>query len=50
MNQQLKNNLILVGVIFALVMIGYYVMSPYQNCIRENPTAYTSWCNDRTAW
>jgi hypothetical protein len=55
-NQQLKNNLILVGVIFALVMIGYYAFSPYQSCIRAmsdgsaGEVTKIGWCNNRTDW
>jgi hypothetical protein len=52
-NQQLKNNLILVGVIFALVIIGYYVMSPYQHCLslhgEETPRSLR-FCSDNTDW
>jgi len=52
MNQQLKNNLILVGVIFALVIIGYYVFSPYENCMRDYVVTWDDYpfCSQNTDW
>jgi len=48
MDQKLKTNLILVGVIFILVIIGYYTMSPYQNCMRKEDNGF--FCSKNTDW
>jgi len=34
MNEDLKNKLILLGVIFVGIVLLYYIMSPYQKCYR----------------
>ena len=53
MDQQLKNNLILVGLVL-LVGIGfYYFFSPYQNCLREFrgfESSRIEVCSERTDW
>ena len=54
MDQKLKNNLILVGVILLVGVGFYYFFSPYQNCLRNEP--YSSelrtieWCGENTDW
>ena len=34
MDKEFKQKLILIGVIFLVVMVFYYIASPYQNCLR----------------
>ena len=38
-------------VVGALTIVGlYYVMSPYQNCIRDNGSEYSTYCSQHSAW
>ena len=54
MDQKLKNNLILVGVILLVGVGFYYFFSPYQNCLRElenlREVNQIEICSDRTSW
>jgi len=53
MNRNLKATLIIIGVIVAL----YYLISPYQECMRDDYTKYNftkgdirSMCSHQTKW
>lgn len=48
MDNGFKNKLIIIGVIAALIMIGYYIMSPYQNCVRGGLAS--AYCAQHTNW
>ena len=40
-----------VAVIFVLFIIGYYAVSPYQNCMRDvHYTIPGAYCAENTAW
>jgi hypothetical protein len=39
-----------VGVIAVLLIIGYYIFSPYQNCVRDMGVDESAFCTLRTGW
>jgi len=43
-----KNPLVLIIVIVVAIIAVYYVVSPYQNCIRDGHRS--AWCTHSTAW
>ncbi len=43
-----KNFFIRVGFIFVVIVALYFLMSPYQNCVRDNPK--TRGCVQVTSW
>ena len=49
MDSDLKKKLVLVGAVFAAALTFYFIVSPYQNCIRDsNRTA--AFCTAKTTW
>jgi hypothetical protein len=55
MNEDLKKNLILLGAIFVAVVLLYYIMSPYQHCMRMMDARGTEFsgrfaCIHETRW
>lgn len=48
MDNEFVKKLILIGVVAAVVVALYYIMSPYQNCVRSG---YSEWqCTKMTSW
>lgn len=50
-----KTFFIRVGVIAALILLLYFVFSPYQNCLRALPypaerVRQIAWCGEKTSW
>jgi len=43
-----KNFLRRVFLVAILLVVGYYLFSPYQNCVRSG--LYESWCIQNTSW
>jgi|ETNmetMinimDraft_35_1059890.scaffolds.fasta_scaffold163074_2 hypothetical protein len=62
MDKELINKLILVGSVAGAILVMYFIMSPYQNCMKTNVVqAYNSnlllsddkkatWCITNTSW
>jgi len=47
----MNNFFTIVAVIFVLFIIGYYAVSPYQNCMRDvHYTIPGAYCAENTAW
>ena len=46
----IKSPLVLVLVIGVVISILYYVMSPYQICMREEIELGTVFCLNKTSW
>ena len=49
-----KNFYVKVGVIFITILVLYFVISPYQNCMKDSmgksDNGHKSFCVDRTSW
>ena len=43
-----ENYFVKVGVIFLIILVTYFIASPYQNCKRDNPKV--SICSIKTNW
>jgi hypothetical protein len=53
MDENFKKKLILIAVISGVILVLYYIMSPYQNCIREfkrTGSTHYVWCSAKTSW
>lgn len=48
MDEQEKKLAIKVGVGVVILVVLYYLISPYQNCTREGQT--NSWCTRHSSW
>jgi hypothetical protein len=50
--KDMKDFLIKLGVVFVLLLVIYYITSPYQNCIRDEKVDYftSDFCYDVTNW
>ena len=38
------------AVISLLIVIGYYLFSPYENCVRAQGDSAKIWCRIKTSW
>ncbi|MBI5006687.1 MAG: hypothetical protein HZB95_06120 [Nitrosomonadales bacterium] len=50
MDDDTKKKLILVGVVAVAILAIYYVVSPYQNCVRSKGNGFAGWCTMHTGW
>jgi hypothetical protein len=53
MDENFKKTLISLSLIVGVVLVLYYIMSPYQNCVREFDRlgrTNTLWCSANTRW
>jgi hypothetical protein len=42
-----------IGIIFVAIVAAYFIMSPYQNCLRNSPYssgAASNYCQSLTSW
>jgi len=45
-----KHPLTIVGAVFVAAVILYFLISPYQNCVREFGSDGRNYCFKNTAW
>jgi|LakMenE18May11ns_1017448.scaffolds.fasta_scaffold8035947_1 Ni,Fe-hydrogenase I cytochrome b subunit len=45
-----KKFFIRIAVVSVLIVIGYYLFSPYQNCVRSQGEDSEGWCMTKTSW
>lgn len=45
-----KKFFIRIAVVSVLIVIGYYIFSPYQNCVRAQGEDSEAWCMTKTSW
>ena len=53
MDDNFKKTFISMSLIVVVILVLYYIMSPYQNCVREFDRlgrTNTLWCSEKTRW